>query len=132
MKKLVRWFFDNVVPVLELIVSVVLFLMSVVLTSFPIAVATGALITIDGEWSSGHTLAVILLCGSLISLVVSIVVIRIDYRLHGRSALELGELFPHLLILGWWWVVVPIALSVAALSGIVMSINKLEEWSRRG
>ena len=129
MKKLVRWFFDKVVPVLELVVAVVLFLMGVVFTSFPIAVAIAALVTIEGEWCSGHTLAAILLCGSLISLAVSIAVIHIDYRLRGRSALELEELFPHLLILGWWWVVVPIALVVAALSGIVMSINKLKEWS---
>lgn len=131
MKKLVRWFFDNVVPVLEHALVVTLFLIGVVFTTFPIAVAVAALITIEGEWCSGHTLAAILLCGTLVSLVVSIVMICREYKLHGLLALDLGELFPHLLILGWWWVVVPIALGVAALSGIETLIDKLREWSRR-
>ena len=129
MKKVIRWIFTNVVPVLEMGIAVLMFFAGIVFTTIPMTFAIAAIITNGGVWCTGHIVAIILLTGSLVSLIVSVIVIRRDYKMHGCSALELSELFPHLLMLGWWWVVLPLVLCCAAFGGLCMCIERLKEWS---
>lgn len=129
MKKIVRWLFDDVGPVLERVFAWTMATVFLLLPTFPVIAAILFLSLRDGEFGTDHWVVASLLAGAAIVAIVCAFLVYKSYKAKGSSALELSELFPHLMLISFYWIIVPtMALCMTAVY-IEYGLEKLNKWS---
>ena len=123
MKKIVRWLFDDVGPVLERVFAWIMAAVVLLVPTFPITAAILFLCLRDGEFDTDHWVVASLLVGAAIVAIVCAFIVYKSYKTRGSSALELPELFPHLMLISFYWIIGP------TLVAMEHGLEKLNKWS---
>lgn len=129
MKKIVRWLFDDLGPALERVFAWTVASVFLFVPTFPVIAAILFLCLRDGEFGTDHWVVASFLAGAAIVAIVCAFFVYKSYKARGSSALELPELFPHLMLISFYWIIGPtLALCLAAVA-VEHGLEKLNKWS---